>query len=83
MRLNRGGNRRLNYAIHIMALTQSRCDERARAYLARRRAEGKAPRDAMRSLKRRLSDVVYQQLRDDLARRQEVSGVGAQRRHDT
>jgi transposase len=83
MRLNRGGNRRLNYAIHIMALTQSRCDERGRAYLARRRSEGKAPRDAMRSLKRRLSDVVYQQLREDLARRDQVSGVGAQQRHDT
>ena len=83
MRLNRGGNRRLNYAIHIMALTQSRCDERARAYLARRRSEGKTSREAMRALKRRLSDVVYQQLREDQARRLEVSGVGAQRRHDT
>src|SRR4051812_19650457 len=83
MRLNRGGNRRLNYAIHIMALTQSRCDARARTYLARRRAEGKTPREAMRSLKRRLSDVVYQQLRQDLERRGRLvaadSGVGGQR----
>lgn len=64
-RLNRGGNRRLNYAIHIMALTQMRVDPRARAYIARRRAEGKSTAEAMRSLKRHLSDVVYRQLRDD------------------
>jgi transposase len=37
-RLNRGGNRRLNQAIHTMALVQSRCDPRAQAYLARHRA---------------------------------------------
>ncbi|HEX4448289.1 MAG TPA: IS110 family transposase [Polyangiaceae bacterium] len=43
-RLNRGGNRRLNYAIHIMALTQMRADPRARDYAARKRAEGKTTR---------------------------------------
>jgi transposase len=64
-RLNRGGNRRLNYAIHIMALTQMRADPRARAYIARRRAEGKTTPEAMRSLKRHLSDVIYRQLRTD------------------
>ena len=64
-RLNRGGNRRLNYAIHIMALTQLRVDPRARAYIARRRADGKSTPEAMRSLKRHLSDVVYRQLRND------------------
>jgi hypothetical protein len=64
-RLNRGGNRRLNHALHMMALTQARMDPRARAYVERRRSEGRSKRDAVRALKRRLSDVVYQQLRAD------------------
>lgn len=64
-RLNRGGNRRLNRVIHTMALVQIRCDPRARAYIERRRAEGKTYRDAIRSLKRHLSDVIYKQLRED------------------
>jgi transposase len=64
-RLNRGGNRRLNHALHMMALTQARHDPRARTYLERRRAEGRTRRDALRALKRHLSDVVYQQLRHD------------------
>jgi transposase len=61
-RLNRGGNRRLNWALHLMALTQARIDPRARAYLARRRAQGLTGREAIRALKRHLSDVVYRQL---------------------
>jgi transposase len=64
-RLNRGGNRRLNQAIHMIALTQARMDPRARAYMTRRLAEGRSRRDASRALKRHLSDVVYQQLRRD------------------
>lgn len=66
-RLNRGGNRRLNQAIHMMALTQARMDPRARAYMARRLGEGRSRRDASRALKRHLSDVVYQQLRQDVS----------------
>jgi transposase len=66
-RLNRGGNRRLNHALHMMALVQVRCDPRARAYIDKHRAAGKSYRDAVRSLKRRLSDVVWRQLRADLA----------------
>ncbi len=65
-RLNRGGNRRLNKALYVIAITQSRHDERAIAYLARKRAEGKTRREALRCLKRRLSDVVYRQLGADL-----------------
>jgi transposase len=61
-RLNRGGNRRLNRALYVIALTQTRHEPRAVAYLARKRAEGKTRREAMRCLKRRLSDVVYRQL---------------------
>lgn len=49
----------------MMALTQARHDPRARAYLDRRRAEGRTRRDALRALKRQLSDAVYQQLRQD------------------
>jgi transposase len=64
-RLDKGGNRRLNHALHMMALTQARIDPRARAYLERRRAEGRTQRDAVRALKRHLSDVIYQQLRRD------------------
>ena len=64
-RLNRAGNRRMNKAIHMMALTQARIDPRARAYVARRRAEGRTHREATRALKRHLSDVIYRQLRKD------------------
>jgi transposase len=71
-RLNRGGNRRLNWAIHLMALTQAAHDPRARAYLARRREEGRTGREAMRALKRHLSDVIYRQLVAD-ARRAEMA----------
>ncbi len=61
-RLNRGGNRRLNRALYVIALTQTRHEPRAIAYLQRKRTEGKTRREAMRCLKRRLSDVVYRQL---------------------
>jgi transposase len=64
-RLNRGGNRRLNRALHGMALVQARCDPRARAYLARRRAEGKTWREALRALKRHLADVVFRTMLAD------------------
>ena len=61
-RLNRGGNRRRNRALYFAALTQASHDPRARAYLARKQAEGKTRREALRCLKRRLSDVVYRAL---------------------
>jgi transposase len=61
-RLNRGGNRRLNRALYFITLTQSQHEPRAIAYLDKKRAEGKTRREAIRCLKRRLSDVVYRQL---------------------
>jgi transposase len=61
-RLSRAGNRRINRVLHIMAVVQLRHDTPGRAYYRRRRAEGKTPMEAMRSLKRRLSDVVYRQM---------------------
>jgi hypothetical protein len=58
-RVNFGGNRQLNRAIHIIALTQRRCEPQAQAYYAKKRAAGKTARAAMRCLKRRLVDVLY------------------------
>jgi transposase len=67
-RLNRGGNRQLNRAIHTIALTQISHDARARAYPERKRAAGKSHKDAMRCLKRHLARVVYKRLVADQAR---------------
>ncbi|SFP87473.1 Transposase [Geodermatophilus dictyosporus] len=64
-RLNRGGNRQLNRALYTIAITEIRADTEGRAYYARKRAEGKTGREALRCLKRRLSDVVYRTLRAD------------------
>lgn len=64
-RLNRGGNRQLNRALYTMAITEIRADTEGRAYYQRKRAEGKTGREALRCLKRRLSDVIYRTLRAD------------------
>jgi len=61
-RLSRAGNRRINRALHIMAVVQLRHDTEGRAYFRRKLAAGKTPMEAMRCLKRRLSDVVYRQM---------------------
>jgi transposase len=66
-RLSRTGNRQLNTALHRMALTQARWHPPATAMMARRKAGGDSGREALRVLKRRLSDVVYAALRQDLA----------------
>ncbi len=58
-RVNPGGNRKLNRALHIVALVQRRCEPRAQAIYEKKRAEGKTGRAAMRCLKRRLVDVLY------------------------
>jgi transposase len=64
-RLSRTGNRQLNAAIYRIALTQTQWHPQAKALIARRRAQGDSPREALRVLKRRLSDVVYRALRAD------------------
>ena len=69
-RLSRAGNRRMNHMIHIAAISQIRLDTDGRAYYRRKRAEGKKPLEAIRCLKRRISDAIYRQLLDDAARRQ-------------
>jgi transposase len=58
-RLARGGNRQLNRALFTVAMCQARWDPAGRAYLARKRAEGKSPAEARRCLKRHLANVVY------------------------
>jgi transposase len=61
-RLNPRGNRQLNHAIHMAAVTQIRNDTPGRAYYERKQAEGKSKKEAVRALKRRVSDAVYRQL---------------------
>lgn len=61
-RLSRAGNRRMNRVLHIAATTQIRLDTDGRAYYRRKLAAGKSRREAMRCLKRRISDAVYRQL---------------------
>ena len=61
-RLNRGGNRQLNWALHYIALVQCRISPEGKAYMARQREAGKSHKEAMRCLKRHLSNVVYRHL---------------------
>lgn len=68
-RLNRRGNRQLNAALHRIAVTQMRTHEPAQAFLARKRAEGKNKREALRCLKRHLARTVWQTLRASEERR--------------
>jgi transposase len=68
-RLSRRGNRRLNHAIHMAAVTQIRHRHSdGRAYYDRKLAEGKTPKEALRSLKRRISDAIYSRLQADARR---------------
>ena len=67
-RLSRAGNRRINRVLHIMAIVALRNDTEGRAYYRRKLATGKTTMEAMRCLKRRLSDIVYQQMRADAKR---------------
>ena len=64
-RLSRAGNRRMNHMIHIAAVTQIRLDTEGRTYYRRKRAEGKKPLEAIRCLKRRISDAIYRQMLAD------------------
>jgi transposase len=67
-RLSRAGNRRMNHMIHIAAISQIRLDTPGRAYYRHKRAAGKQPLEALRCLKRRISDAVYRQLLADAQR---------------
>jgi transposase len=58
-RLSRAGDRQLNYALHVMAITQIRYETAGKTYYQRKRATGKSHKEALRCLKRRLADVIY------------------------
>jgi transposase len=68
-RLNRGGNRQLNVALHRIAITQMRLGGPASAYIARRLAKGNTKTEAIRALRRQISDEVYRRLRQDHSER--------------
>ena len=64
-RLDRGGNRQLNCALHRIAITQARVHPPARAYHERKQSEGKSRREALRCLKRQLARTVYTTLKNE------------------
>lgn len=72
VRLNRGGNRSMNYALHMIAVTQARGIGPGRAYLDKQTSRGKDRVAALRLLRRRLSDVVFAGLRSDIATKVEL-----------
>jgi transposase len=80
-RLSRAGNRRMNHMLHIAAISQIRLDTDGRAYYRRKRAAGKTKLEALRCLKRRISDALYRQLLADAERARladlaEAAGTG-------
>jgi transposase len=76
-RLSRRGNRRLNHAIHMAAVTQIRHRHSdGRAYYERKIAEGKSAKEAIRALKRRISGAIYVRLREDALRAAAPTAAG-------
>jgi hypothetical protein len=61
-RLSLAGNRKLNYALHMVAVCQARSDARGGAYYRKKIAEGKSHKEALRCLKRRVSDAVFRSI---------------------
>ena len=86
-RLSRGGNRQINRVLHIMATVQLRTPTEGRAYFDRKKAAGKTSMEAMRCLKRRLSDLVFRTMLGDysppVTTRQQVTGPGGHRGNDS
>jgi transposase len=86
-RLSLRGNRRINHAIHMAAVTQIRHNHSdGRAYYDRKIAEGKTHKEALRCLKRRISDAIYARLQDDARRAAgapEAAGPGGQPGNDS
>jgi hypothetical protein len=68
------GARQLNMCLHVMAITQVRQNTPGRAYYLRKRSEGKSHNEAMRCLKRRLSDLMYRRLIHDANRQKAGPG---------
>ena len=85
-RLSRKGNRQINRVLHTMARVQLRNPTEGRAYYERKKADGKAPMEAMRCVKRRLSDIVFQTMLNDAVRTTDATtrtGPGGQRGNDS
>jgi transposase len=83
-RLSRRGNRRLNHAIHMAAVTQIRYRHSAgRAYYDKKRAEGKTGKEALRALKRQISDAIFACLQADARRAAIANGPGGQQGSDS
>ena len=85
-RLSRGGNRQINRVLHIMAVVQLRNPTEGRAYFDRKKASGKTSMEAMRALKRRLSNIVYRAMLDDAVTATVTNsrtGPGGQTGHDS
>jgi transposase len=85
-RLSRGGNRQINKTLHIMATVQLRNRTQGRAYYDRKTTGGKSPMEAMRCLKRRLSDTVYRTMLSDIAAhaaQPQATGPGGHRGNDS
>jgi transposase len=85
-RLSRKGNRQINHVLHVMATVQLRNPTEGRGYFDRRRADGKTSMEAMRALKRRLSNIVYKTMLDDAithAASGARTGPGGQRGNDS
>lgn len=76
-RLNRGGDRRVNSALHMVALTRARSHPESQVFLAKKRAEGKTAREAMRSLKRHLARRLFRVACNDLRTTREPDDVKA------
>jgi transposase len=74
-RLSRAGDRKLNHALYLVAMVQVRHPSAGQAYYRRKLAEGKSPKEALRCLKRRLSDAVYRCLLADQHRQASLVGL--------
>jgi transposase len=72
-RLNRGGDRQLNHALHIVAVTRAQRDPATQEYLARKEAEGKTKKGALRCLKRHLARRFYLLLAEPPADQQQTA----------
>ena len=78
-RLSRRGNRRLNHAIHMAAVTQIRYRHtKGRAYYDKKLAEGKTTKEALRALKRQISDAIFACLQEDARRAAAARSPGGQ-----
>ncbi|WP_405498645.1 IS110 family transposase [Nocardia sp. NBC_00511] len=75
-RLSRAGNRRINRVLHVMAVVQLRHRTTGRAYFDARKSAGKTSMEAMRSLKRQLSNVIFRRMLADQRRREKASPGG-------